>query len=58
MNWFRYWADLFMLFRIGQAYSPYIRPICFMIMPAHEDWWWQYRRNHNPANDNGDHDGS
>lgn len=51
MNWFRFWADTFRLFKYDK-YAPHNRALCYLILPAHEDWWWQYRRDHNPANDN------
>jgi len=55
MNWFRFWADTFMLFstdKARQAFQPYARPVCYMILPCHEDWWWQYEAANKPANDN------
>lgn len=52
--WLRMWSDIFSLFRDNKGYQPYAKSICVMIMPCHEDWWWQYRKDHNPSNDNGD----
>lgn len=49
-KWLYFWSTVFKL-KTNQPYR-HIMVLVRMILPAHEDWFWQYVRDHRPANDN------